>query len=224
MSKYVYIAFISTNTTIGKIIRKLTGWKYSHVSVSLDPNLIEYHAFARKNNVSAFDAGYNLDYKSNYTSKLDLPVHAVYYKIPVTKEEYLKISKFIEEIANDREYIFNLLSMVTTTILHGFEIYKSYNCITFTSIILTYIKKVKLSKKYYKYDLNELENDVKDFYYKEETYTFDKIEPGNDFFDYIEPRKIRRNRRLLIRENFYRLFFKKMSKRYKKYIESDNYI
>ena len=104
--------------------------------------------------------------------------------------------------------------MFTTTILHGFELYKSYNCITFVSKILTFIKKIKLSKKYYKYDLNELEEDVKDYYFKKDSFVIDKVEKGNNFFNEIKYFKRKKEEFKLVRECFYRLIHKRSSKRY----------
>ena len=222
MKKYLYVAFIRSNTKAGKIIRKITGWKYSHVSISLNQKLDEYYAFSRLNYKSSFMASFTKEYKSNYTLMKNTPAEATYYKIPITTNEYNSIKEFVEEIESDSEYIFNYPSMFTTTILHGFELYKSYNCITFVSKILTFISTVNLTKKYYKYDLNELEEDIKDFYYKKETFVVDKIEGNNHFFDDIKYFKRKSEEIKLIRECFYRIIHKRSSKRYNKnYYEDD---
>ncbi len=215
MSKYLYVAFIKTNTKVGAIIRKVTGWKYSHISVTFDPKEGKYFAFATQHHQSSLIAGFNVDYKSNYTLMKNKPAEITYYRIPITKDEYKKICDFIEETRTDKEYIFNYLSMVTTTIFHGFEVYKSLNCITFVSMILSFIHVIKLSKKYYKYDLNELEEEVKDFYYKKESFVVDKIEEGNKYYDHIPFWTIKKGEINMIRECFYRLFHKKSSKRYR---------
>ena len=227
MNKYVYVSFIKTNTPFGRLVRKVTGWKYSHVNICLDSKLHRFYAFGRASYKSNLLANFNVDYKSNYTLLKDIPVDITYYKIPVTKDEYDKIKDFIDDIQEDGEYIFNFLSMITTTILHGFEIYKSYNCITFISKIFSFISSIKLSKKYYKYDLNELEDEVKSFYYKQETYYYKMIEDNNKYFDDIPYFKVKKVGFLYLRENFYRLIRKKTSKRYKKYVESiksNNYV
>lgn len=216
MSKqqFIYVAFVRSNTKAGKIIRKLTGWKYSHVSIALDKAFDKFYAFSRLNYQSSFIAGFTEEYKSNYTLLKETPAEITYYKIPITLNEKNKIMSFLDELSKDKEYIFNYPSMFTTTIIHGFEIYKSYNCITFVSKILSFISSVKLNKKYYKYDLNELENDVKEFYYKKEKFTINKSENTNAFFNdmsYFERKKAELK---LLSECFYRLLFKKSSKRY----------
>lgn len=222
MQRNLYIAFVRSNTKAGVIIRKLTGWKYSHVSISLDPKLNEYLAFSRLNYKSSFMAGFTKEYRSNYTLMKNKSAEVTYYKIPINKEEYNRIKEFVDEIKKDKEYIFNYPSMFTTTILHGFEIYKSYNCITFVSKTLTYIDKIKMSKKYYKYDLNELEKDIQEYYYKKESFIIDKVEKNNRFFDNIPYFKRKKEEFKLVRECFYRLIHKRSSKRYNVNYYEDN--
>lgn len=221
-NEYIYVAFVRSNTKAGTIIRKITGWKYSHVSISLEEKLEKFYAFSRLNYQSSFIAGFTEEYKSNYTLLKEKTAEITCYRIPITANEKLKIISFLNEIKFDREYIFNYPSMFTTTILHGFEIYKSYNCITFVSKILSFIDCVNLSKKYYKYDLNELEKDIKEFYYKNEKFKINKLETKNDFFDKISFFERKKAELKLLSECFYRLLFKKSSKRYdyKKYEEN----
>lgn len=213
--KYIYVAFVRSNTKAGVVIRKLTGWKYSHVGVALDKTSGEFYAFSRLNYQSSFMAGFTTEYKSNYTLLKNTPAEITYYKIPVTQEELNKVKAFIYMLSRDKEYIFNYPSMFTTTILHGFRIYKSYNCITFVSKILSFVESVKLSKKYYKYDLNELERDVISFYDSKEVFQIKRLDRPNPFFDKIHFGERKREELKLLSECFYRLLFRKCSKRYR---------
>lgn len=214
MNDYIYVVFIRSNTKAGSVIRKLTGWKYSHVSICFDENKDEFYAFSRLNYKSSFWAGYTKEYKSNYTLLKDKDAELTYYKIPITKEEKKNILTFIKTIEEDKEYIFNYPSMLTTTIVHGFELYKSFNCITFVSKILEFISSIKMTKKYYKYDLNELEQDVIEYYYKKETIHITTLNKENKFFDKINYKSRKREEFKLFNECVYRLFKKKSSKRY----------
>lgn len=212
--EYIYVAFVRSNTKAGKVIRKLTKWKYSHVSITLDKTFSSFYAFSRLNYQSSFIAGFIKEYKSNYTLLKNSPAEITYYRIPISSNEKNKIITFIRELSKDKEYIFNYPSMVTTTIIHGFEIYKSYNCITFVSKILSFIENIKLNKLYYKYDLNELEKEVEKFFYKKEKFTITEPEEENVFYDkisYIERKKAEFK---LLNECFYRLIFKTSSKKY----------
>lgn len=212
--RYIYVAFVRSNTKAGVIIRKLTGWKYSHVSISLDKTSGKFYAFSRLNYQSSFMAGFTAEYKSNYTLLKNTPAEITYYKIPVTDEELNKVKAFIFMLSRDKEYIFNYPSMFTTTILHGFRIYKSYNCITFVSKILSFLDSVELSKKYYKYDLNELEREVISYYDAKESFLINQLDCPNAFFDKVGWKERKRQEMKLLSECFYRLFFKHSSKRY----------
>lgn len=213
--KYIYVAFVRSNTKAGVLIRKLTGWKYSHVSIALDKTSGKFYAFSRLNYQSSFMAGFTVEYKSNYTLLKNTPAEITYYKIPVTDEELNKVKAFIYMLSSDKEYIFNYPSMFTTTILHGFRIYKSYNCITFVSKILSFLNSVELSKKYYKYDLNELEREVISFYDAKETFLINQLEIPTPFFDKMTWKERKRQEMKLLSECFYRLFLKHSSKRYR---------
>lgn len=213
--KYIYVAFVRSNTKAGGIIRKITGWKYSHVSIALDKTSGKFYAFSRLNYQSSFMAGFTTEYKSNYTLLNHTPAEVTYYKIPITEEELNTVKAFIYMLSRDKEYIFNYPSMFTTTILHGFRIYKSYNCITFVSKILSFLRSVKLSKKYYKYDLNELERDVISFYDSKESFQIERLDFPNPFFDKIHFCKRKEAELKLLSECFYRLVFQKCSNRYR---------
>ena len=67
------------------------------------------------------------------------------------------------EFEQDEEYMFNLFSMLTMPILHGFSIYKAHNCMSFISMILTKIHGIYLEKPYYKYMPSELNEVLKEY-------------------------------------------------------------
>ncbi len=213
--KYIYVAFVRSNTAAGAIIRKITGWSYSHVSVSLNRKTGKFYAFSRLNCGSPFWAGFTQEYRSNYSLLKDKPVEITYYKIPVTVEELKKVKAFIYMLSRDKEYIFNYPSMVTTTILHGFRMYKSYNCVTFVSKILSFLNSVELKKKYYKYDLMELEEAVSSFRDGSETVCINCLESPNPFFHKMGFRSCRREEFGLVTECCYRLLFGRSSKKYR---------
>ena len=73
----------------------------------------------------------------------------------------------ISEIEQDKDYIFNIFAMMTMPIFHGFELYKSYNCISFVARILQEIKSIKLLKPYYKYSIQDIDELLTDYTYFE---------------------------------------------------------
>jgi hypothetical protein len=89
------------------------------------------------------------------------------FKLPVAKEDKLKIKDYLKKIENDKEYIFNFYSMLTMPIVHGIQIYKAHNCMSFVSKVIELSNTVKLEKKYYKYNIKEIDNLLKKYFLKE---------------------------------------------------------
>ena len=58
------------------------------------------------------------------------------FKVPVDKDSYNEIVDTINRFEKDKDNIFNIYSMVTMPIIHGFQIYKAYNCMSFVGLIL----------------------------------------------------------------------------------------
>ena len=212
----IYVAFVKSNTKSGSLIRKITHWNYSHISISIDDNLKEYYAFSRLNYRSSFLAGFTKEYHSNYSQLKATPFEVAYYKIPISEDECKKIFLFIDAVSTDKEYIFNYPSMFTLKLIHGFEVCKSYNCITFVTKMLTFISCVKLTKKYYKYDINEIEKDIKDFFYKKEKITVTEPEENNPFYNEIPYLKRKALEIELFNECIYRWIFKRVSAKYRR--------
>ena len=69
--------------------------------------------------------------------------------------------------------------MATMPLIHGFRIYKALNCMSFVSKVIELSASVPMSKKYYKYNIKELDNLLKKYSYKEEYFNKKKIENKN---------------------------------------------
>ena len=212
MNKYLFVSFVRSNTKGGNFMRKIINSPYSHVSITFDKK--EFYAFSRLNYQSSLIAGFTKEYKSNYTLLKSKPAEITYYKIPINMEEYKKINDYLIFLENDKEYIFNYPSMFTSPIIHGFDLYKSYNCMTFVAKILSFVSKVKLSNKIYKYDLKLLEKDIKEYYDSKESYIVDVLKEKNSFYDKINFFKRKQLEFKTVYECFYRLLMKKASKKY----------
>ena len=132
----------------------------------------------------------------------------------VSDEIYESIRNFVIQTANDKEVIYNLFSLVTMPIFHGFETYKQYTCIGFVNEVLVKTGKIKFYKPTYKYTPKELEKILKPYLFLD-----GYISNGTDGLedDYFKPVGIRSSLIidiLFMYECFYRLIRKKPSKRY----------
>ena len=109
---------------------------------------------------------------------------------------------------NDKNYIFNLYSMVTMIIFHGFKIYKAHNCMSFVSKIIELSNTVNMEKKYYKYNIKELDLLLKEYKYEEKEF----IRGNNINKEYMNKVGIFKNIKLFVSLNcklLYRLVVKR---------------
>lgn len=213
----LYVILPRSETFVAKVARKLTKYPYSHVTLSLDDDLEVFYSYSRLRNDSPLISGFAKEYRSHLASKEGVKLTCKIFKIPITNMEYKKIKKFISDNEKDDLMLFNYLSMATLTIIGGFEVYKTQNCCGFVAQALELTDKIKLDKPYYRYlpeDFDkmlskkylffegELDTDFKyeDDYYFDKTNLKDKISISL----------------YLMKETFYRLFFKKVSKNFRK--------
>ena len=216
--KYVYIALIYIPSAVGTFTKLTTGYGYSHATFSFDENLESCHAFSRLQKDTTFIGGYINENKSHYiydTNK-NVKIDTIIYKIPVTQQENEDIKKYIEEISNDNEYLYNLYSMCTLVALRGFRTYKAMHCTEFIAQIMTRISSIKMSKKWYKYLPKDINRDLQQYtFYKGILDTKNVKRADNDFFfKEIDKREYRKKRRYIFKELLYRLIFKKCSPNY----------
>lgn len=215
MKKNLYIVLPKSETFVAKIARTLTKYPYSHVTLSIDDNLEVFYSFSRLRNDSPLISGFAKEYRSHLASKKNIKLTCKIFKIPVTFKEYNKIKKYINDNQKDDTLLFNYLSMATLTIFKGFDVYRTQNCCGFVAQALELLDEFELSKPYYKYfpkDFDDMltekylyfegELDT-DFKYKDDHY-FDKTKFKDKLFKSIYS----------LKETFYRLIFKKVSKNY----------
>lgn len=160
---YLYVVFVKSMTGISKITRKIVDYEYTHMSLCFDRKMEDFVTFARRNLYTPLDAGIVWERRGNYAFE-DMEYSKVkIFRIPISEEEYERIVTLIREYEQDEEYMFNLLSMVTMPVFHGFQVYKTHNCMSFISIVLEQISSIRMEKAYYKYMPSELAVVMKDY-------------------------------------------------------------
>lgn len=165
--EYIYIVFIKAMTGLGRFSRAVGGFEYTHVAVSLDKSLTDFVTFSRKKHHSPFQAGFMHEKREHYAFGKHEFVKVKVFQVPVSLPEKRRIQAFVNRVEKDKDYVFNLYSMITMPIVHGIPIYKTYNCMSFVGRILTMCNAVDTRKKYYQYDLKEMEGLLKRYFYKE---------------------------------------------------------
>lgn len=174
-NKNVYIVLVKAHTGLGKFARFFSKYEYTHIAVCLNDELNDFITFSRKKHYSPFDSGFMHEYIDYYAFGKNDRVKLKIFKIPVNNENYKKIELYIKKIENDKDYIFNIYSMATMSIFHGFKIYKAHNCMSFVSKIVSLSNVVKMNKKYYRYNIKELDRLLEEYKYEEKEFVRENI-------------------------------------------------
>lgn len=165
--EYIYVVLIKALTGLGGFARKFSPYEYTHIAVACDRTKNDFVTFSRRAHHTPFDAGFMHERTEYYAFGKHKRVKIKVFALPVSPEAKRNIKKYIESIERDEEYVFNLYSMVTMPLLHGFRIYKAHNCMSFTAKILELSGAVNLNKPYYKYNIREMDELLRDFFWKE---------------------------------------------------------
>lgn len=135
--KNVYIILSQTRTKFGRAIRRVGKMKYNHTAIVLDDDFNEWYSFARKHHSAVLTGGLVKENIQRYTLKKDGAVQSAVFCIKLTDKKYEAIKKNIERIYCDNEYIYNLLSVLTYPLFHGFKTYKAFTCSEFVAYLLS---------------------------------------------------------------------------------------
>ncbi len=155
--KHIYVVLIKAHTGLGKIAREISHYEYTHIAVSIDGSLEDFVTFSRRKHYLPLDAGFMHEYRDYYAFGKHKHVKIKVFKIPVTNKNFADVNGFISQCENDNQYLFNLFSMITMPFLHGFKVYKTHNCMSFTAKVVQLTGAVKLDKPYYKYSIKDLD-------------------------------------------------------------------
>lgn len=177
--EYIYVILVKALTGLGKFARCFSKYDYTHIAVCLDDKFEDFITFSRRKHFAPFDCGFMHETLDCYAFGKNEKVKLKIFKVPVSEADKSSIEKFIENISNDESYLFNFLSMVTMMIIHGFRIYKSYNCMSFVGKIIELSNSVKMEKPYYKYNIKEIDSLLGCYLYKEEYFKKVKTETQN---------------------------------------------
>lgn len=170
-NEYIYIVFVKALTGLGRFARIFSKYEYTHIAVMMDPKKDDYATFSRKKHFTPFDSGFMHETLDCYAFGNNKKVKLKIYKVPVSPAAKQRIQSFIEDIEADKDYIFNIYSMATMSILHGFKITKAHNCMSFVAYILQLSGAADMTRPYYKYNIEEMDELLSEYackvgYYK----------------------------------------------------------
>lgn len=180
----IYVVLIKAHTGLGNIARKISKYEYTHISVCLNDELNDFITFSRKKHFAPFDSGFMHETLDCYAFGNHKNVKLKVFCVPVPDRNMSRILQFIKKVENDSEYIFNIYSMVTMPVFHGFKIYKAHNCMSFVGKILKLSGAVRMKKPHYKYDIKEMDDMLTPYFMSEKMFEKAKIET-TDYMDKV---------------------------------------
>lgn len=165
--KYIYIVLIKAHTGLGSLARVITKYDYTHIAVCANRKLDDFITYSRRRHYLPFDAGFMHEKRDFYSFGKHEKTKIKVFRIPVEEKNLNRIRFFISECENDRTQMFNLFSMITMPVIHGFMIPGTNNCMTFVSKIAELSGQVRVDKPFYRYNIKELDELLSEYFYFE---------------------------------------------------------
>ena len=153
----IYVVVIHENTGIAKLARVVQQYQYSHIAICLDEHLSDFMSFSRRRYHVPFDSGFMRETRNCFGDMRSSQFKAKVFRIEITDDELARITKLIREIEGDPEYLFNIFSMITLPLIHGFDLPKTHTCISFTARVLQEVASLHLTKPCYKYSIQDID-------------------------------------------------------------------
>lgn len=135
---YIYIAFIVTNTGMGRMIRFFTQNQYSHVTIAFEHDLRKMYSFARYHINSPISGGFVIEQPQRYLYN-NQDVRVKLCKLPVTPDEYERIQQEVAYFQQNREImIYNTMNAVLSLLGKRSLGNNMYTCLEFVTYLLRY--------------------------------------------------------------------------------------
>ena len=168
-SKKLYVMISKTDTGVGGLIRRITGFPYNHVSMTLDPSFRTWVSFARFIQDTPLYGGFLKEPIERFLAKgKQVDVHI--FSLDLTLQRYKKLRELFSKAGKpDNGYIYNYFELLTLVFGIPFPVRKAYTCLGFANHILgtnfSSIRELDLKMQpmlYYQGSLNALPPDTGD--------------------------------------------------------------
>lgn len=136
--KKIYLVLTHTGTTISEMIRKHTGHKYNHISISLKEDLSEMYSFGRLNPYIFFWGGFVIENPQKGTYKRFFKTIAKVLEVQVSDEAYSIIEYYINQfIADKKTFGYNFRGILKARNNVNYQkTYRRFYCSQFVDYLL----------------------------------------------------------------------------------------
>lgn len=132
---YVYVMFSRTNTNIGRMIRRITGVDYNHVSISKDADLSLCYSFARRNKYDALAGGFVVEHASRLCEKGDVPIRVC--QVYLNEEQAQRMEHILQACqSRPDEMIYNTYGAIFSVLGIHLALPDSFTCVEFVGACL----------------------------------------------------------------------------------------
>lgn len=172
---HIYVVLVRAHTGLGSFARAITGYQYTHIAFCMNEQLEDFLTFSRRRHYAPFDSGFMHETLDCYAFGDHKKVKLKVFKVPVSDLQKRRIERFVSGIEADKDYLFNLYSMATMPLFHGFRIYKAHNCMSFVGKVLELAGALPGNdpkRRYYKYSIKDMDKLLTGlgFFYDEDDY------------------------------------------------------
>lgn len=137
----VYIVLTDINTTISKMVKRITDSKYAHASISLDRSLNHMYSFARKQVYNPFNSGLVIEDIRKGMFKRMPEARIAVFELPVLNLQHEAIESTLDDYWNRRESLKYNVFALKMLVLGGYKMRR------YDKLIDYYTKKEQQMKK-----------------------------------------------------------------------------
>jgi hypothetical protein len=130
----IYLLLTDTRTVLTRMIKSYTKKPYNHASIAFDADLLEVYSFGRKTPRNPFIGGF---VREDMDSILFRQSDCAIYSLTITDDEYLKMQKFIQDIAAKKEeYRYNFIGLFGVLFQKPIKRKNAFFCSQFVASVL----------------------------------------------------------------------------------------
>lgn len=134
----IYIVLTQTGTYLSKVIKKVTGNKYNHVSISLKEDLSGMYSFGRRNPYNALVAGFIQESPKFGTFKRFKNTVCQILELEISEESYRIIEDIVKRFYEERDrFKFNMIGIIMASKKINYQkTYRKFYCSQFVRYLL----------------------------------------------------------------------------------------
>ncbi len=135
--KEIYIVVTQTGSIVSKILKKITGAEYNHVSVSLESDLHCMYSFGRRYKYFPWWGGFVRESTEYGSMKRFADASAVVMAIPVSSNTYDKVENELNVmLENKNEYYYDSIGLLLAGLKIIYKRERHYYCSDFVRELL----------------------------------------------------------------------------------------